>query len=213
LTSQLALTEAQQRRAFFEQQLNLTRQKLTAAQQALLSSGYTENAMKAEPKAAAEGYAKARAELTAAEVRLQGLRSQFRDQAPEVEQQSSVVAALRRSLTEQQQAGDQTKGPDYVSKYREFKYQETLFDLFARQYEVARVDEAREGAAIQVVDVAQPPEFKSKPSRSLLTLGAMLAALVCTLGWTLARNAWQQALADPLNAERVQRLRTARGGA
>jgi uncharacterized protein involved in exopolysaccharide biosynthesis len=169
--------------------------------------------MKAEPKAAAEGYAKARAELTAAEVRLQGLRSQFRDQAPEVEQQSSVVAALRRSLTEQQQAGDQTKGPDYVSKYREFKYQETLFDLFARQYEVARVDEAREGAAIQVVDVAQPPEFKSKPSRSLLTLGAMLAALVCTLGWTLARNAWQQALADPLNAERVQRLRTARGGA
>ena len=43
-------------------------------------------------------------------------------------------------------------GPDYVSKYREFKYQETLFELFARQYELARVDESREGALIQVVD-------------------------------------------------------------
>jgi uncharacterized protein involved in exopolysaccharide biosynthesis len=214
LTGQLALTEAQQRRAFFEQQLNLTRQKLTAAQQALLSSGYTENAMKAEPKAAAEGYAKLRAELTSAEVRLQALRSQFRDQVPEVEQQSTIVAALRRSISEQQQqAGTQAQGPDYVSKYREFKYQETLFDLFARQYEVARVDEAREGAAIQVVDMALPPEFKSKPSRALLTLGAMLLALLLTLGWTFARQSMNSALADPANADRLQRLRVARGRA
>ena len=45
-------------------------------------------------------------------------------------------------------------GPDYLTKYREFKYQETLFELFARQYEIARVDESREGALIQVVDPA-----------------------------------------------------------
>ena len=53
-------------------------------------------------------------------------------------------------------------------KYRDFKYNETLFELFAKQYEMAHVDESREGAVIQVLDVAQPPERKSKPKKALI---------------------------------------------
>lgn len=52
---------------------------------------------------------------------------------------------------------------DYNSKFRDFKYHETLFELFAKQYEMIRIDESREGAVIQVVDVALPPELKAKP--------------------------------------------------
>ncbi len=75
LSAQLALTEAQQRRVFFEAQLKKTRDELTAAQQALQASGFNPGALKAEPKAAAEGYARLKAEVTAAEVRLQTMRS------------------------------------------------------------------------------------------------------------------------------------------
>lgn len=59
----------------------------------------------------------------------------------------------------------QDKGGDYVSNYRNFKYYETLFELFAKQYEVARVDESREGAVIQVLDVAHRPSTRVNPRR------------------------------------------------
>jgi uncharacterized protein involved in exopolysaccharide biosynthesis len=54
---------------------------------------------------------------------------------------------------------------NYVERYRNFKYQETLFELFAKQYELARVDEGREGAVVQVVDAAQPPKKKPNPKK------------------------------------------------
>ena len=140
LTSTIAVTEAQQRRMFFEHQLRQTKDKLIAAQQALAASGFSQGAIKAEPKAAAEGYARLRAEVTAAEVRLQATRGTLADDTPEVRQQQAALAALRSQLGRLEQTSDAHGGPDYVSKYREFKYQETLFDLFARQYELARVD-------------------------------------------------------------------------
>ena len=210
LTNRLVLTEAQQRRVFFEQQLNQTKQKLTQAQQALLASGYGESSLKAEPKAAAEVYAKLRAELTAAEVRLQALRSQLLDKTPEVEQQTAVVSALRAKLVSLERSDGAAPGPDYVSKYREFKYQETLFELFSRQYEVARVDESREGAMIQVVDPAQPPERKSKPVRTLITLGAMAVGFVLLVAWILASAAWLRYADDTALADRLAALRGAR---
>ena len=61
-------------------------------------------------------------------------------------------------------------GSDYIDKYREFKYQEALFDIFVKQYELAKVDESREGALIQVVDAAQPPELKAGPKRGLIAV-------------------------------------------
>ena len=76
---------------------------------------------------------------------------------------------------------------DYIGRYREFKYQETLFDLMARQYEVARVDESREGALIQVVDAAQPAERKAKPRRALFAIGAALAATLLAGVWLVTR--------------------------
>lgn len=177
-TSALAVTEAQQRRVFFEKQLELSRDRLAQAQQALLASGFNPDALKAEPRAAAEAYARLKAEATAAEVRLQVLRGSLADGAMEIRQQQTTLSQLQGQLARSQQASDSPKGPDYVGKYREFKYQEALFELYARQFELARVDESREGALIQVVDRATPPEKKSKPNRAVAALGALVVTLV-----------------------------------
>lgn len=178
ITSNLAVTEAQQRRVFFEQLLKESQQRLVASQQALQASGFNAGALKVEPKAAAEAYARLRAEVTAAEVRLQTLRGSLADSTPEVQQQSNLLNALREQLARSEQPANRAGGSDYVGRYREFKYEETLFDLYARQFELARVDESREGGFIQVVDVATPPEKQSWPKPLLTAAAAAVAAAI-----------------------------------
>lgn len=177
LSSQLVLTEAQQRRVFFESELKRVRQQLEAAQRQLQGSGFNPGALKAEPKAAAEAYARLKAEVVAAEVRIQSLRTMMAEAAPEVMQQSALVNSLRAQLSKLESSDSSAASADYISSYREFKYQETLMELFARQYELARLDESREGAAIQVIDVAQKPEHKSKPKRAVIAITVWLVAL------------------------------------
>jgi uncharacterized protein involved in exopolysaccharide biosynthesis len=188
LTSELALTEAQQRRAFFERELTQTRHRLTAAQHALQASGFNAGALRAEPRAAAEGYARLRAEVTATEVRLQAARRGLADSAPEVQQLQSALATLRGQLAKTEGLAEVQVGVDYVGKYREYKYQETLFDLFSRQYELARLDESREGATIQVIDVATKPEYKSRPKRAAMAAAAALAAWMIALAGLVLRD-------------------------
>lgn len=178
MTNALAVSEAQQRRMFFEQQLAQTKERLSKAQSALEESGINQGALKVEPKTAAENYARLRAQATAAEVRLQTLRRMLAENTPEVMQQQAALNALREQVSraERQDAG--RGGSDYVDRYREFKYQEALFEIFVKQYELAKVDESREGALIQVVDIAQAPEKKAGPRRGPITLTALLAGLL-----------------------------------
>lgn len=211
LTSVLAVSEAQQRRMFFEKELKEARDQLTQAQQALQASGFNIGALRAEPKAAAESYARLKAEITAAEVKVQVLRGSLADSAPELQQQLTQLTALRSQLARLEQTTEANIGPDYLSKYREFKYRETLFDLFARQYEMARVDESREGALIQVVDPAVTPEYKSKPKRGLIAVAATMLSLLLLGMFILVRHFWRESAADPESAERVARLRAAFG--
>jgi uncharacterized protein involved in exopolysaccharide biosynthesis len=188
LTKTLAVTEAQQRRVFFEQQLHKSKENLTQAQVALQGSGFNAGALKAEPKAAAEGYAKLRAEVTAGEVRLQAFKGMLADNAPEITQLQGSLSALRSQLARFESGSSQKNDADYIGRYREFKYHETLFELFARQYELARVDESREGALIQVLDVATAPERKSKPKRVLIAGGATALALFAMSIWVLMQH-------------------------
>lgn len=191
LTSNLAMTEAQQRRAFFETQLKQTRDRLQSAQSQLQRSGFSPGALKTEPRTAAEGFARLKAEVTSAEVRLQVIRRTLMDDAPEVRQQMAALEALRQQLAQLVANTASPAAPnddDYVSRYREFKYQETLFELYARQFELARVDESREGALIQVIDPAQPPERKSKPQHARIAAMAAALTLLALSAWVLVRH-------------------------
>jgi capsule polysaccharide export protein KpsE/RkpR len=207
----LAVSEAQQRRAFFEKELRDARDQLTTAQLALQATGFDVAALRAEPKAAADSYARLKAQVTAAEVRTQVLRSSLAESAPELRQQLDQLAALRSQMARLESASDSGKATDYVSKYREFKYREALFELFARQYELARVDEAREGALIQVVDSALVPEHKSRPKRAFIALVSTVAAFVVLVVFILLRHKWRQAARDPHGAPQIARLRSALG--
>jgi uncharacterized protein involved in exopolysaccharide biosynthesis len=215
VVSELALTEAQERRVFFEGQLQATGGQLAQAQAELQASGFTAGALRAEPRAAAEEYARLRAEVTAAEVRLQSLRRTLADAAPEVQQQLGTLAGLRQHLARLEASGDsEGVGADYVARFREFRYQETLFELYAKQFELARLDEAREGALIQVIDVARAPERRSRPRR--LATGAVAAGVALLLLATVAVGRsmlHRSARQDPAFAAGLQRLRAAlRGG-
>jgi len=211
MTTTLAVTEAQQRRAFFEQQLTRSKGRLTKAQEALQATGFSQGALLAEPKAAAEGYARLKAQVTSAEVQLQTMRSFLSENAVEFQNQQAALVALRGQLNRVEQVTDLRSGPDYIGKYRDFKYEEALFDLFARQYEVARVDESREGGLVQVVDVAQPPEWKSRPKRALSAVIATVAAFLLLTVFALGRHAWRHTVTQPETKTQIARIRAALG--
>ena len=194
ITKAFVLTEAQQRRMFFEEQLNSTRDTLAQAQQSLQGSGFNPGALKAEPKAAADAFARLSAEVTAAEVRLKTMRQSLVDGAPEVQQLQAMVAALRGELAKLQASNRSDAGAaDYIGKYRDYKYQETLFELFSRQYELARLDEIRDGGLIQVVDAALPPELKSRPRRGVVAAATTALALLLCMAWVALRSGMDRA--------------------
>lgn len=190
LTAGLAVTEAQQRRVFFERQLMATRDNLTKAQQALQNSGYNDSSLKTEPKATAEAYARLKAESIALEMRVSALSTSLAPGAIELQQAASNLSAIRRQLAKADESSSAGKpaGSAYVERFREFKYQETLFELFARQLELARADEAREGPLIQVVDAAAPPEVKSGPKRLNAAVKGAAAGLAAALALVLFRR-------------------------
>jgi capsule polysaccharide export protein KpsE/RkpR len=206
LTGELALTEAQERRVFFEGELKRTQANLTQAQNALQNSGFNPGALKTAPQAEAEAYARIKAEATTAQVRLESMRHALADGAPEVQQQLGVIAALKEQLAKLEIAESPEGSADYVSRYREFKYEETLFELFSKQYEMARLDESHEGGMIQVVDAGMPPEYKSRPKRAFVAIiTTVLVWMVLALG-LVARRLWQDAKADPIDGDRYAQL-------
>ena len=215
LLSRLAVTEAQQRRLFFEKQLATTKDKLTKAEQALKASGMNSSALKASPVAAIEGLAKLKATITAQEIKLASMRGYLAESAPDFKQAQTELQAMRSQMTrfeKEETTGDGNGNGnegDYIAKFRDFKYFETLFELFAKQYEMARVDESREGAVIQVVDLAQAPERKSKPKKALIATVTTLTVGFALLLYVFIRQALRGAAQTPESAEKLARLRHA----
>jgi tyrosine-protein kinase Etk/Wzc len=215
LLARLAVTEAQQRRVFFEKQLANARDNLTRADLALKSSGVNSSALKASPQAAVEGLARLKAGITAQEIKLASMRGYLSENAPDFKQAQTELAALRSQLSRAEKE-EPAAGPgqsDYVAKYRDYKYYETLFELFAKQYEIARVDESREGAVIQVLDAAQAPDHKSKPKKALIAMVTTLAVGFLILLLVFVRQALRSAGRDQASAEKLQKLKASLGRA
>ncbi len=210
LLGRLAVTEAQQRRLFFEKQLQRSKDNMVAAELALRATGVSDAVLKSSPASAVSAVATIKAQITAQEVKLGSMRSYLAESAPEFRQAMAELANLRNQLAKQEKdepAQIKNTEGDYISKYREFKYQETLFELFAKQYEVARVDEAREGAVIQVLDPAQPPERKSKPKKALIAIIATLATGFALLLFVFVRQALRNAGDDAESAGKLVQLK------
>jgi tyrosine-protein kinase Etk/Wzc len=211
LLNRLALTEAQQRRAFFESQLAQAKDNLVKAETALKASGVSPSALKSNPEAAVKAVAELQARIAAQEIRLASMRGYLTENAPDFVQARNELVALRSqlSLSERSVAPQAAGDTDYIARFRDFKYYETLFELFAKQYELAKIDEAREGSLIQVVDVALVPERKSKPKKAQIAVLTTLACGTVLLLFVSIRQYFRNARLKPTSAEKVSRLHAA----
>jgi len=231
LTQDLAVTEAGQRRIFFERQLELAKNNLADAEQALKETERKTGLIQldGQAKAIIESVVKLRGLIAAKEVELHAMRLFSTEQNPTLLMGEQQLSGLRTQLTllERQSGspggspgsatgngnGDDTgdahgnvqvpvgnvpeAGLQYVRKLRDVKYSETLFELLAKQYEAARLDEAKTAAVIQVLDPAVSPDRRSWPPRTAIVVIVTVLGLLGAVGYVLSAEALGRARLDP----------------
>lgn len=219
-TAHLAVTEASQRRLFFEQQLSAAKDNLANAEEALKSTEQKTGMIQidSQDRAVIASVAQLRAQVAAKEVQIRGMESFATDQNPELQMAQGELAGLRSQLERTGSSSDelliprgnmQQAGLEYVRKLRDVKYYETIFDLLARQYEVAKVDEARQGALVQVVDPAVVPDRRSWPKPLFFIPGGAALGLVLGILCAFAGHAFQRLSQNPAEQSRLEMLRLA----
>jgi tyrosine-protein kinase Etk/Wzc len=219
----LAVTEASQRRLFFEQQLAQAKDNLANAEEALKKTQQTTGMIQMDSQARAliESAASLRAQIATKEVEIRSMRSFASDQNPDLllaEQQLAGWQSQLSRLTGNQSGTEDDlllskgqvpgAGLEYVRKIRDVKYYDTIFELLAKQFEMAKLDEARQGSLIQVVDLAIPPDRRSSPKRTLITVVATAVGLFVGIFWVLVAAAFANTQKNPEDKERLEQLRT-----
>ncbi|WP_213804545.1 Wzz/FepE/Etk N-terminal domain-containing protein [Granulicella sp. dw_53] len=203
----LALTESGQRRVFFEQQLVREKDVLADAEVELKKTQEQTGMIipAGQAQVAIEAMQQLRAQITSRQVGLGVLQQSATDRNPEVVRSQIEIERLQEQLRKlENNSSQRTPGSvdaptakvpelalEYVRKQREVKYHETLFELLARQYESARLDESREAPLLQVVDKAIVPDRKSGPHRALLVLGGSSLGLIAGVLWVILRDAFK----------------------
>jgi tyrosine-protein kinase Etk/Wzc len=207
LSRNMSMTDASQRRAIFEGMLRKAKDDFGRAEQALRASGVNESLMKISPSAAMQGIgALKQAEMTA-EVKLNVLRSTLTDAAPEVQQTLRELSGIRAQLAKLDHSSTSGADSDYSAKFRDFEYYSMLFELTAKQFELARIDEASSGAVIQVVDRALVPEWKSSPKRGMVAMVSAVVALFVCLTWLVLQAQLAASAGDVATAEKLERIK------
>lgn len=220
LTKRLAMTEAAQRRVFFEDKLKDAKQHLADAEVELKKIQEKTGVLQLEDqgRVAIESQASVKAEIAAKQVQLQVMGKSMTESNPEFARAAEALRGLNEQLQQMLEGGSgeddiilaKSKAPEiglqYVRKLRDVKYYETLFELMAKQYEMAKVDEASQGTLIQVVDYATVPEKKAKPKRALLVVLSTLAGLLLAVIVAFMKNALGVIRADPVQAKRLATL-------
>ncbi len=214
LMGRLAVTDAQQRRLFYEQAITKTQNELAEAEanfrEAKEKSGMQVTAVIAETSVRAG--AEMRAQIAAKEVQLSAMSSFATQQNPDVQRLGGELAALRSQLKklEMGSGADEKSSPLQqlaVKSYRDIKAREAMMSVLVAQYESARVDEAKEGPLIQQVDVAVAPERKSKPKRAIIVLVSAFAGLFLGLLVAFIRRAMRKASENPETSDQVAKLK------
>ena len=223
LTKSLAVTEASQRRLFYEEQLKQAKDALVAAelafQQVQQQKGLVQ--LDAQAKAMIEGIAALRAQVAAKQVEVQALRSYSTEQNPDVQLAEKELTSLQAEEARLEQNNHvpgiaglglgnvPAAGLEYLRAAHELQYQQALFDMLMKQYDAAKLDEAKEAAIIQVVEPAIEPDHKSSPKRALIVLlftfvGFFAGCILALLGW------WRDFVqSDPNAAKQLHELRQA----
>lgn len=210
----LAISEAGQRRMFFEEQIRHTKESLSRAEEEVKGFQQRTGAFQidAQAKAIIEGIANLRARIAAKEVEAKVLRSFATAQNPDLQRIEEEVRALRVE-SEKVESGKgrgfdplmsseriPAIGTEYLRKLRQLKYNETLYELLVKQFELAKLDEARDAVVIQVIDRAVPPERKSRPQRARIVFLATAIALFLSVFIVLfLEHPWKKSGKPPVD--------------
>lgn len=222
LTEKLAITEAARRRLFFERELQQARDSLTTAEQAMQKTQQSTGVLQIDSQARAliESAAILRAQVVAKQVQVESMKSFAADDNPALIMAKQQLAALQSQLNQiagsQQDSGSDIvlskgrvtqAGLEYLRRYRDLKYSETVFELLAKELEIAKLDEAREGEIVQVVDSAVPPDTKSSPHRTLIVLGVTILAFFVSVFWLVVRRGLTRTFDLPENRQRLEAIK------
>jgi uncharacterized protein involved in exopolysaccharide biosynthesis len=222
-SSGLAVTEASQRRLFFEGQLSQAKDNLAKAEEDLKKTEQRTGLIQLDSQARATIglVADLRGQIAAKEAQIAAMRTYATDENPELQiaiQQLAGLQAQAKKMGASSESATNSLIPkgnmqeaalEYVRRYRDVKYYETIFDLIARQYEIAKVDEAKQGAIIQIVDHATVPDHRSFPSKLIFTLVGIFLGLFIGIAYILAKEGFVRLAHNPAESERVQALREA----
>lgn len=228
LTSTLALTEASQRRVFFEKQLSDVKDQLAGAEVALRRIQERTGLIQpgAQVSAIISTATQLKATIAAKEIQVKSMRTFAASQNPELLRAMEELKGLQVQLAKLERTESGGKGDlnvptgkipeigvDYVRGARDVKYYETIFELLAKQYELAKIDEAKESALVQVLDPGLPAEQKTKPHRSVIVIVGAILGLMTGLVLAFARHIYRNARRNPANTVRWQNLSSAWRGA
>jgi uncharacterized protein involved in exopolysaccharide biosynthesis len=228
LVAQLSTSSAHRERVFLEDRLSAVKKNLDedANQLAQFSSKNNTLDIRDEGRAMLDAAAGIAGQMIAAQSQLEGLRQIYTDSNPRVRSLNAHVMELRKQLdklggakvptgaTGDQAAVDPTSdmpypsiqklpllGVKYADLYRQVKIQETVYELLTQQYEMAKVQEAKEIPSVKTLDPARIPERKSFPPRLLIILSGICLAIVIAVVWVLGSIRWDRLDAqDPRKA-------------
>jgi tyrosine-protein kinase Etk/Wzc len=221
LTQTFAVTDASQRRLFFERQLKESKDKLADAEIAMRTTQEKTGMIQPEGQVQAiiGTIAGLKGQIAAKEIQIGSMRTFATTQNPEYVRAQEELRGMQGQLSRLEQNrpskdGDfmvpsgriPAAGIEYIRSLRDMKYYETMYEMLAKQYEMARLDEAKEGTVIQVLDVAVPSERKSKPKRALITLGGIVVGTLLGILITIFSEVFARSRRDPANAWRWQQL-------
>jgi uncharacterized protein involved in exopolysaccharide biosynthesis len=206
LTKTLAVTEAGRRRMFFERQFEQAKDNLANAE-ARLKSALDKTgviSVDAESRSLLETVGRLRAQVSAKEIELNSMRPFVTETNPDYRRVEESLSSLRNELaklengrtnaTDIDGAVNGQKGLANIKLLRDVKYYQMLYELLAKQYEVARLDEAKDPSVIQVLDPAVEPERRSKPKRAIIVLISAAAAFVLAICGALVLEVRERSL-------------------
>ena len=220
LTKTLAVTEASQRRVFYEEQLKQAKDALVSAELAFQRVQQQKGLVQldAQAKAMIEGLAVLRAQVAAKQVEVQALRSYSTEQNPDVQLAERDLVSLQAEETRLEQSNHApgiaglglgnvpAAGLEYLRAAHELQYQQALFDMLMKQYDAAKLDESKDAAIIQIVETAIEPDRKSSPKRMIIVLGAAITMFLLMCIFVIVCRSIENL--DQRQQQRLSALRT-----
>ena len=233
LVAEVSTSSARRERIFLEGRLQAVNQDLEAAEKEFsqFASKNTAIDIKEQGKAMVDAAATLQGQFIAARSELEGLRQLYTDQNVRVRAAQARMVELETQLEKLGGKDESTSlaeaekndplypsirrlpllGVTYADLYRRTKVQEAVFETLTQEYELAKVQEAKEIPTVKVLDPPNLPDKKSFPPRALLVLLGTVLAFSLGVTWVFGSALWEAVdPADPRKALAQEVLGTAK---